>query len=164
MQTFKHSFVVNSPIDRVWEFYTDIKHLEIITPKEIELKITSATSQKLTKGSEIWLEGKIIPMMLLSKKRNKWHSVITSYSVIPQQQYLYVDEMLTGPFKKWRHLHKFYCVNGNQRQTQVIDEIHFELPYGMMIGKLFDGYAYRMLKKVFCYRKLATIRALGSYT
>ena len=150
---------MNSPIDRVWEFYTDIKHLEIITPKEIELKITSATSQKLTKGSEIWLEGKIIMLF----KRSKWHSVITSYSASPQQ-YLYVDEMLTGPFKKWRHLHKFYCVNSNQRQTQVIDEIHFELPYGMMIGKLFDGYAYRMPEKVFCYRKLATIRALGSHT
>ncbi len=45
-------FVVNCPIDRVWEFYTDIKHLEIISPTEIELKIISATSQKLIQGSE----------------------------------------------------------------------------------------------------------------
>ena len=59
--------------------------------------------------------------------------MITSYSVSPQQ-YLYVDEMPTGPFKKWRHLHKFYGVdnnnNNNQKQTQVIDKIHFELPCG----------------------------------
>ena len=151
---------MNSPIDRVWEFYTDIKHLEIITPKEIQLKIIDATtSQKLAQGSEIWLEGKIIMFF----KRSKWHSVITSYSASPQQ-YLYVDEMLTGPFKKWRHLHKFYCVNNNnsQKQTQVIDEIYFELPYGM-IGKLFDGYAYRSLEKLFSHRKLATVRALESY-
>jgi ligand-binding SRPBCC domain-containing protein len=57
---------VNCHIDRVWEFFTDIKHLEIITPREIELKITNATSQKLTQGSEIWLEGKI--MMMFSKR------------------------------------------------------------------------------------------------
>jgi ligand-binding SRPBCC domain-containing protein len=38
MRTFRHSFIVKSPIERVWHFYTDIKHLEIITPKEIELK------------------------------------------------------------------------------------------------------------------------------
>jgi ligand-binding SRPBCC domain-containing protein len=148
---------VNCDVYRVWEFYTDIKHLEIITPREIELKITNAPSQKLTQGSEIWLEGKLIVMLF---KRSKWHSMITISSVSPQQ-YLYVDEMLTGPFKKWRHLHKFYAVdnNNNKKQTQVIDEIHFELPYGI-IGKLFDGYVYRRLGKIFCYRKLATIRTL----
>jgi ligand-binding SRPBCC domain-containing protein len=70
--------------------------IKIITPREIELKITNARSQKLTQGSEIWLEGKLIVML---SKRSKWHSMITSYSVSPQQ-YLYVDEMLTGPFKK----------------------------------------------------------------
>jgi len=147
---------VNCRIDRVWEFYTDIKHLDIVTPKEMDLKITKATHQKLTQGSEIWLEAKLITMI----SKNKWHSMITSYSVSPQQ-YLYIDEMLTGPFKKWRHSHKFYVVNNNnnQNQTKVIDEIDFELPYGI-IGKLFDGYAYRRLEKLFCNRKLATIRAL----
>ena len=151
---------MNCPIDRVWEFYTDIKHLDIITPREIDLKIINTTSQKLTQGSEIWLEGKIITMI----SKNKWHSMITSYSVSPQQC-LYVDEMLTGPFKIWRHLHKFYDDdnNNNQKQTKVIDEIDFELPYGI-IGKLFDGYAYRRLEKLFCNRKLATIRALENNT
>ena len=101
--------------------------------------------------------------MMLSK-RSKWHSIITSYSVSPQE-YLYVDEMLTGPFKKWKHLHKFYGAdnNNNQKQTQVIDEIHFELPYGI-IGKLFDGYVYKRLEKLFYNRKLATIRALENNT
>jgi ligand-binding SRPBCC domain-containing protein len=41
---FKHSFIVNSYIDKVWEFYTDVKHLEIVTPKEMKLKIINATS------------------------------------------------------------------------------------------------------------------------
>ena len=82
------SFVVNCPIDRVWEFYTNIKHLEIITPTEIELKITSATSQKLNQGSEFWFVGKL----MISKR--KWHSVIKSIG-----QYQYLDEMLTGPLK-----------------------------------------------------------------
>lgn len=90
--------------------------------------------------------------------------MITSYSISPQQ-YLYVDEMLSGPFKIWRHRHKFYDVdnNNNQKQTQLIDEIDFELPYGI-IGKLFDGYAFRRLEKLFCDRKLATIRALETNT
>jgi ligand-binding SRPBCC domain-containing protein len=60
---------VNCDIDRVWEFYTDINHLEIITPRKMELKITNATSQKLTQGSEIWLGGKIIEMLSKKSKR-----------------------------------------------------------------------------------------------
>ncbi len=157
MRTFKDTFVVNCHIDRVWEFFTDIKHLEIITPKEIELKITNVTNQKLTQGSEIWVEGKITMML---SKRSKWHSMISSSSVSPTQRQ-YVDEMLTGPFEKWRHLHKFYDVNNNnnQKQTQVVDRIDFELRYGR-IGRLFDGYAYKSLQKLFCHRKIATIRAL----
>jgi ligand-binding SRPBCC domain-containing protein len=144
---FRNSFIVNSPIDRVWEFYTDIKHLEIVTPTELELKIISTTSQTLTQDSEIWLEGKL----MISK--SKWHSIIRTL-----KPYQYLDEMLAGPFKKWKHLHKFKD-NNDPKQTEVIDEISFELPYGP-IGKLFEGYADRRLQKLFDYRKEATIRNL----
>ena len=148
---------MNCPIDRVWEFYIDVKHLGIITPKELELKIIKSTSQKLAQGSEIWLEGKITMML---SKRTKWQSTITLFSV-SSHKCEYVDEMLTGPFKKWRHLHKFNDIDNDnsKNQTQVTDEIDFELPYGRL-GKLFDGYAYRTLEKLFYHRKLATIRAL----
>ena len=155
MRTFRHSFIVNCPIDRVWEFYTDIKHLDIITPPEIELKITNATSQKLIQGSEFWLEGKL---MIL---KSKWRSAIKS--IIPYQ---YLDEMLTGPLNKWRHLHKFNDINLNnnvQKQTEVIDEVEFELPYNS-VGKLFEGYVSRRLEKFFDYRKAATIKSLEDNT
>jgi ligand-binding SRPBCC domain-containing protein len=96
---------VNTPIDRVWEFYIDIKHLEIVTPKEMKLKIINATSEKLSQGSEIWFEAKLI----ISK--TSWHSVITSL-----KPYQYVDEMLTGPFKKWRHLHRFSKIDKHDQK------------------------------------------------
>ncbi len=145
---------MNSPIDRVWEFYTDIKHLEIITPVEIELKITSATSQKLIQGSEFWLEGKLMI------SRRKWHSVIKSI-----RPYQYLDEMLTGPLRKWRHLHKFHDIhiNEDQKQTEVIDEVDFELPYSL-VGRLFEGYVCKRLEKFFDYRKAATIKRLEDDT
>jgi len=147
LHIFRHSFIVKSPIERVWHFYTDVMHLEIITPKQIDLKIINATSPNIVQGQEIWCSGKII-----AKRRMSWHSKITFL-----KRYEYVDEMLSGPFKKWRHLHKFQ--NIDEKLTEVIDEIEFELPYGML-GKLFDGYAYKQLQNIFEYRKIATIRAL----
>jgi hypothetical protein len=51
-----------------------------------------------------------------------WHSKNTYLEL-----YEYVNEMLTGQFKKWRqiNLHKFHSING----TEVKDEIEFELQY-----------------------------------
>ena len=74
--------------------------------------------------------------------RRRWHSVIKSI-----RPYQYLDEMLTGPLKKWRHLHKFYDINinNNQKQTEVIDEVDFEIPYSP-IGKLFEGYVSKHLR------------------
>jgi ligand-binding SRPBCC domain-containing protein len=76
---------VNSPIDKVWEFYTDVKHLEIVTPKEMRLKIINTTSEKLIQGSEIWLEAKLIFKI-------RWNSVIRSL-----KPYQYLDEMVKFP-------------------------------------------------------------------
>lgn len=148
MRTFRHSFIVKSPIERVWHFYTDIKHLEIITPKEIELKIISTTNQNIVQGQEIWVSGKIFEKI----RRMKWHSKITFLKA-----HEYIDEMLSGPFKKWRHLHRFHSIDG--KQTEVIDEVEFELPFGIL-GKLFEGYAYKQLQNTFEYRKIATVKAL----
>lgn len=139
---------MNNNINKVWEFYTDINHLKIITPKEINLQVINATDQKFSQGTEIWIEGKI-----LISKRSAWHSAITFL-----KPYEYVDEMLGGPFKKWSHLHKFRDLDHGQK-TEVVDQVDFELPYGIL-GKLFEGYAYNQLRKIFDHRKIATIKNL----
>jgi ligand-binding SRPBCC domain-containing protein len=149
LRTFRQSFIVKSPIEKVWHFYTDVKHLEIITPKEIELKIISTTNQNIVQGQEIRVSGKIFEKIRI---RMRWHSKITFLKA-----HEYIDEMLSGPFKKWRHLHTFYNIDG--KQTEIIDEIEFELPYGIL-GKLFEGHAYKQLQNIFEYRKIATVKAL----
>jgi ligand-binding SRPBCC domain-containing protein len=65
--------------------------------------------------------------------------------------------MLTGPFNRWRHVHKLYDIDGTQ--TEVKDEIDFKLPYGIL-GKLFESYAYIQLQKIFENRKASTIKVL----
>jgi ligand-binding SRPBCC domain-containing protein len=73
--------------------------------------------------------------------------------------------MLTGPLRKWRHLHRFndIYINEYQKQTEVIDEVDFELSYNP-IGKLFEGYVCKRLEKFFDYRKAATIKTLEDNT
>lgn len=144
MRTFHHTFTANADIDRVWKFYTDIGHLQVISPPRMQIQLVKSTHQQLVAGSEVWLTG-----ILLT--RSNWHSKITS--LVP---YEYVDEMITGRFRLWKHIHVFRKLGD---KTEVIDEIEFELHYGWL-GKLFEGYVYSQLERIFAHRKQATIKAL----
>lgn len=147
MRTFRHNFTVTADIEKVWKFYTDINHLKIISPPQMQIQLVKSTHQQLVAGSEVWLTG-----ILLT--RSNWHSKITKLA-----PYEYVDEMLTGRFRIWKHLHAFRKLG--DKTTEVIDEIDFELHYGWL-GRLFEGYAYSQLEKIFEHRKQATIKALES--
>jgi len=145
LNTFYHSFVLNAPIDKVWDFYTDLHHLEIITPKRLDLKIIESSSNKITQGQTACFSSKILT-------RITWKTKITAC-----KPYTYVDEMSNVLFKHWRHTHVFHKIS--ETQTKVTDEIEFELQYGF-IGKMFGWYALDKLKKIFAHRQQATINAL----
>ena len=147
MKQFKNSFVVESDIDIVWKFYKNITHLQIITPKTMTLQILKSQEDAFQQGTEVWLSAKLVT-------RSKWHSKITYL-----KPYEYLDEMITGRFKIWKHLHKFNRID--EKKTQVIDEIYFELPYGC-IGKLFENYVLKQLRDIFAYREKTTIEYLKS--
>ena len=143
--TFRHEFTVKTSAQKVWEFYTDIGHLEVVSPPNMRIKVVRTTHQRLVEGSEVWLTG-----MLLT--RSNWHSKITWL-----KPYEYVDEMLSGRFKVWKHVHCFLRVNDNE--TEVIDQISFELHYGLL-GRMFEVFVQSQLKKIFAYRKKATLNAM----
>lgn len=145
MKQFKHSFVVNYDIDNVWNFYTNINHLKIITPKKMNLRILEAQDDVLKEGADIWLQAKVV-------SKTRWHSKITHL-----KQYEYVDEMISGRFKIWKHVHKFNKLS--QFKTEIIDQIDFQLSYSF-IGRLLEDYVMHQLDKTFEYRKQATIDAL----
>jgi ligand-binding SRPBCC domain-containing protein len=71
-----------------------------------------------------------------------------------------VDIMLSGPFKRWKHVHKF-LYDIEQNQTEVVDEVEFELPYGL-VGKMLEGFASNKLRKIFDHRRRMTIEELAN--
>jgi ligand-binding SRPBCC domain-containing protein len=69
---------------------------------------------------------------------------------------VYIDEMLEGRFRVWKHTHTF---EPRDTGTKVIDTIDFELPYGLL-GKVLEAYVEKQLAKIFAQRKESTIRVL----
>jgi ligand-binding SRPBCC domain-containing protein len=150
MKNFQNEFEVNSNIDRVWEFYTDIKHLEIVSPRDIELKLIKCTDRILKNGTVACFNGRIIIGA-------QWCSKITFL-----EKYEYVDEMIQNgninpPFRVWSHKHKFELIDNNK--TRVIDKIRFELPFGFA-GKLLEFYFNTKLQKIFEHRVYTTKKFL----
>ncbi len=60
LKIFKHSFLVYSNVEKVWNFYTDIQHLKRITPQNMNLKIIQTTKLTIMSGQEAIIEGNII--------------------------------------------------------------------------------------------------------
>jgi len=149
LRKFLHTFTINAGIDRVWEFYTDLHHLNVITPRQLQLRVDNAISQKLAAGHRVSLSGRFVT-------RRTWNTDITYLG-----PYVYVDEMKNGPFKQWKHTHTFKKISDNE--TEVVDDIDFELPYGV-IGRLFEGYATSQLAKIFDHRQEATKAALENHS
>ena len=147
MRIFNHVFVVDAPIDKVWEFYTDLHHLEIITPKRLDLKIIESSSYKIASGQTAYFSSKLFTRMT-------WRTKITAC-----EPYTYVDEMSNSIFKRWKHTHVFHKINENQ--TKVTDKIEFELQYGFF-GRMFEWYAPDKLEKIFAHRQQATIDTLNN--
>jgi ligand-binding SRPBCC domain-containing protein len=111
------------------------------------LKIINTTNQKIILGQEMIISAKIIIIERI------WHSKITFF-----QQYEYIDEMLEGPFIKWKHTHKFQGINKNK--TEVIDKVEFILPYGIF-GKIGSIFFTKILGQLFEHRKHETIKYLS---
>lgn len=150
MKYFQNEFVVHSNIDRVWEFYTDIHHLEVVSPRVIKLKLLECTDRILKKGTIACFNGRIIIGA-------RWCSKITFL-----EKYEYVDEMvqhenIKPPFRVWSHRHKFELIDNNK--TRIIDKIEFELPFGF-VGKLLEFYIETKLQKIFEHRIYATRKFL----
>lgn len=142
--------MVNSSVDEVWEFYTDINHLEIVTPPNLKLKIIETSDIQIVEGLKMTVSAKLVLY------NSKWHSKI---SLVDKSKYEYIDEMVKGPFKKWKHVHLFSKIGKNQ--TVVTDKIEFELPF-FFLGKLIEGYVEKSLRKIFEYRKIQTMKNLSN--
>jgi ligand-binding SRPBCC domain-containing protein len=150
MKYFHNEFEVNSNIEKVWEFYTDLKHLEIITPSDIKLHLIQSTDKILKKGTVACFYGKIIISA-------QWCSKITFF-----EKYEYVDEMIQNgnkkpPFRLWHHRHRFNEID--DYKTRIVDNIEFELPFGP-IGKLLEFYVELKLLKIFKHREHTTKKFL----
>jgi len=123
------SMFVPLPIERVFAFFADASNLEAITPKALRFHILTPMPVVMKPGTMIDYKLRLhgIPI--------RWRSEITVY----QPPLLFVDEQRRGPYKLWRHQHRFQATtNANgQHGTVVRDTVSYLPRGGRLIHKLF---------------------------
>jgi ligand-binding SRPBCC domain-containing protein len=148
MLNFKHSSIINAPIEVVWQFHERPDILQLLTPPWQPLQAVRRQGG-LEEGAimEFRLFLGILPLTWLAR-----HTKYEKYR-------LFVDEQISGPFESWIHRHEFTPENGKTRLT---DAISFAMPGGD-VTELISGWLVQLqLEAMFRYRHYVTKRECES--
>lgn len=130
MTIIKLTTEINAPIQIVFDLNRNIDIHKQSTSKSNETAIAGVTSGLINKNETVTWRGKHFGIYLT-------HKSIISEMEIP---HYFVDEMIEGRFKKFKHQHFFKQEN---EKTIMFDVIEYETPFGIT-GRFFD---YILLKK-----------------
>lgn len=130
-----------SPAD-VFAFFGDAFQLELITPPWLCFQVTTPPPIEMTEGTLIDYRLRIHGIPL------RWRTRITVW----EPPHRFVDEQLKGPYRWWRHEHRFEAVAGG---TRIYDQVDYGVPCGWPIHGLF---VRRQLQRIFHYRQATLLQ------
>ncbi len=124
MTTIRLTTKINAPLNIVFDLNRNIDIHKQSTSKSKETAIAGITSGLINKGETVTWRGKHFGFYL------------THQSLISEMNFYsyFVDEMILGKFKSFKHQHFFEQEN---EYITMKDEINYETPFGIF-GKVFD--------------------------
>jgi ligand-binding SRPBCC domain-containing protein len=129
---------ITAPVERVFDLSRSINLHRISTAQTGEKAIAGITNGLINEGETVTWQAKH-----LFKLRS-----FTSKITTMQRPDFFVDEMIQGDFKSFKHEHHFKSVENG---TIMIDKVEFESPYagaGKLFNKLFlTNYMKELLVK-----------------
>lgn len=135
------------PLEEVFTFFADAQNLEKITPPWLSFWIVSPRPIAMKQGTLIDYK------LRLKGFPSRWQSEISVWD----PPHCFVDEQRKGPYRRWRHEHRFQQKDGG---TLVLDEVQFAAWGGRIVEKLF---VEKDLKRIFSYRQASMGTALNPH-
>lgn len=156
MPTLEFETTVAAPIDRVWAWHLDARHLERLSPPEMNVRVATADNP-MREGSQVTIDlkgpfGRAVRWVARIVELREPHDVVFG------REARFVDQQVEGPFSLWRHEHDFERVE--EKTTRIYDRITYAPPLGP-VGLLIDvlylrwriragvRHRHRMLQKEF---------------
>lgn len=138
-------------IQEAWDFLSNPKNLEVITPDAMGFKTISGDDRDIYPGQIIQYTVK--PLMGIPLK---W---VTEITHVTEGRY-FVDEQRFGPYALWHHKHFLKEIPGGVEMEDIVD---YKLPMGI-IGQWIHPFLVKpKLAEIFEYRRKKLIELFGEF-
>ncbi len=139
MPEFRHRVELDHPVERVFAWHRRPGAFHRLTPPWENVRVREKTGG-IEPGGRVVLEMRRGPATLT------WEVEHTQY----EENRLFVDEQVSGPFAAWRHEHRFEALEAGR--SAVIDVVTWEAPLGALGEAFGGGYIERSLDRLFRFR------------
>ncbi|MGB4848792.1 MAG: SRPBCC family protein [Saprospiraceae bacterium] len=152
MKTINFEQFIPISLDKAWEFFASPSNLNLITPEKLHFTTLSEVPKQMYQG--LIIKYRIRPMMNIPMI---WVTEITS---IKDKEY-FVDEQTKGPYKLWRHEHRFRKVNNGVMMTDILTYDIGLSVLGHLAGILWVD---RQVREIFTFRRKKLDMLFGDKT
>ena len=139
---FEHSSEFSCPVDRLFEYHEQAGAINRLIPPWEPASVV-ASNDSLQVGSLVSVRNKIGPISQI------WKAEHTQYV----RNELFVDELKSGPFAKWKHEHRFAPISDSA--SRLTDRIDFQL-HGAPLSNVLKSWVDSKLTAMFRFRHRIT--------
>jgi hypothetical protein len=147
---FKKSCEIDAPVEEVFKWHARPGAIERLSPPWDPLEIISRTGG-IQAGAEVKMKLKAGPIPI------KWHARHVDY----QENVLFKDIQVNGPFSKWIHTHRFE--KPEPAKCILEDSIEYALPFHPFGTAVMETFVEKKLKQIFTYRHNTTIADITAH-
>jgi ligand-binding SRPBCC domain-containing protein len=145
--TLERTQVVPVALDEAFEFFSDPRNLEAITPSWLHFGIVEAP-ERLERGAVIRYRLRLFGVPL------RWRAKIADWN--PPRSFR--DVQVAGPYLLWEHAHRLSPAPGG---TEIYDHVRYRVPGGPL-APLVQRLVARWLDGIFDYRARRLGEILGA--
>ena len=139
--TLSRTQIVRMPLMQCWDFFSDPRNLEKITPSSLRFRIKTELPSQIYPG--LMIQYTVSPLFGLPLN---W---LTEIVQVDQPRY-FADEQRSGPYRLWHHEHFFRELSDGR--VEVRDLVHYAPPFGPLGAIINAIIIRRQLAKIFDFR------------